>query len=367
MEPVAFVVGLAAVLAVLVDMINTLVTTQTASGRWWLTIRLYRSAWWVIRGIASRITTDSWRERLLATFAPVSVFALLVVWVTQQIIGFGLMWWAVGGVDGASSLFDSIYFSGVVYFTLGFGELVPVEVVPRIGALFEAFSGVLTTALVIGYLPALYSAYSERERKLLTLDDGTEERISPQSLLMARAPDGSLDALQPWFAEWEQWVAGVIETHSTFPMLVLFRSKDPGQHWVTALGVVTDMALQCQMIEGAANREAYWLVRRSIRLFDQLTRGVDLSSYRRRLDEGYTDSEGFRNLHSELGEFGFATLDFDAAREVTVGLRRRYDAAMEYLIDELLAPRGFWGHAIGHRSHRSSQFQQPVRGSVLDD
>lgn len=94
---------------------------------------------------------------------------MLTAWVVQQVIGFGLIWWGLSGVDGADGLFDSIYYSGVVYFTLGFGEVVPVEFVPRVGALVEAFAGVLTTALVIGYLPALYGAYSGRERKLMTL------------------------------------------------------------------------------------------------------------------------------------------------------------------------------------------------------
>ncbi len=61
---------------------------------------------------------------------------------------------------------------------------------PGIGALIEAFSGVLTTALVIGYLPALYAAYSERERRLMLLDDGTEERITPTSLVLNRSPGG---------------------------------------------------------------------------------------------------------------------------------------------------------------------------------
>jgi len=51
-----------------------------------------------------------------------------------------------------------------------------------VGALFEAMGGVLTAALVMGYLPSLYAAYSERERKLMTLDDTSEGRITPTNL-----------------------------------------------------------------------------------------------------------------------------------------------------------------------------------------
>ncbi|MDJ0961941.1 MAG: potassium channel family protein [Acidimicrobiia bacterium] len=351
LEFLAVVIGAAAVVAVLVDMVNTLVTTQTAQGRWWLTRRVYVLAWGVIRFVAIRLRTDAARERLLGTFAPVSVLLLLVVWVTQQVIGFGLIWWGVGGVTGVGSLFDAVYFSGVVYFTLGFGEIVPAEAVPRIGALVEALAGVLTTALVIGYLPSLYTAYSERERKLMLLDDGSEDRITPANLVLARAPDGDATQLFSFFTEWEEWIAGVIETHSTFPMLRLFRSKDPGQHWITALGVVTDAALTCQMMRGAENRAPYWLLRRSIRLFTELTDGVDLSEYRARLDEAYTEgsSEQFREMYDQLAAAGFDLLPIDEARTRMLELRRRFDAQMEWLIDMLLAPRGFWGHAIGHR------------------
>ena len=93
----------------------------------------------------------------------------------------------------------------------------PAGDLPRFAALIEAFSGVLTTALLIGYLPALYSAYSEREQKLLMLDDGTEERITPTNLVLSRSPDGDPRELDRFFEEWEAWVAQVMETHTTFP------------------------------------------------------------------------------------------------------------------------------------------------------
>ena len=355
MALVAIVVGAVLVVSVIADLVNTLVTTTTSRWRWWMTSIIYRRTWSLMRTIAVGLPTQSAREQLLGVYAPLSVLLLLVAWVVQQVIGFGLIWWGLSGVDGADGLFDSIYYSGVVYFTLGFGEVVPVEVVPRVGALFEAFAGVLTTALVIGYLPALYGAYSERERKLMTLDDGSEDRIVPQELLLSRAPTAEIDDVVHFFDGWEDWVAALIETHSTFPMLVLFRSKHPGQNWITALGVLCDAALQCQLIADARNRAPYWVLRRSVILFNELTRDVDLADYRARLDETYAaDDAGegehlFRQLYESLEAHGFELVDYRAARAETLQLRRLYDAQMEYLIDAMLAPRGFWGHQIGHR------------------
>jgi hypothetical protein len=355
MSVVAVVAGLILVLSVLADMVNTLVATSTSTARWWLTARLYQWAWGFTRRVAGAVRSDAVRERLLATFAPVSVLALLGVWVVQQVLGFGLIWWGMGGISGAESLADSIYYSGVVYFTLGFGELVPTEIVPRIGALVEALSGVLTTALVIGYLPALYSAYSERERQLLMLDDATEGRMTPANLLKSRAPNGDIESMYPFFESWEAWVASVIETHSTFPMLVLFRSKDPGQHWITALGVVTDAALQSLLVKDTEGSPPYWFLRRAIRLFDQLTAGVDLTGHRMGSPDFETfsddDRERFlRSLYDDLADHGFDLVPYEEGLAALRNMRERYAAALEYLIDSLLAPRGFWGHAVGHRA-----------------
>jgi hypothetical protein len=348
----AIVVGAIAVIAVLTDLVNTLVTTSTATGRWWLTRVIMSGSWRLLRAIAVRVPEGRRREALLSLYAPVLVLLLLVTWVVQQIIGFGLIWWGLNRLDPASvsgvdGLLDSIYYSGVVFFTVGFGEVVPTSTVPRFGALIEAFAGVLTTALVIGYLPALYSAYSERERKLMTLDDGTESRITPTSLVMAWAPTADPDELVERFQDWEEWVAGILETHTTFPMLRLFRSHHEGQSWITALGLIADAGLHCQLIVGAQDRAPLFVVRRVARLLQELTVGVDLSEYREQFDEAADDGGLFRDLYHQLEHHGFELVPFDEARTRGRAIRSTFDAPLEYLIDELVTPRGFWGHSIG--------------------
>lgn len=349
MNVIAIVVGCALVLSVLADLINTLVTTNTSAWRWWLTRVLYRWAWGTVSFLGRRISNPDRREQLYSLFAPVSVLAMLFAWVTQQIIGFGLVWWGLrAGIDGDNGLLDSLYFSGVVFFTVGFGEVVPIDQVPRFGALIEAFTGVLTTALVIGYLPSLYSAYSEREQKLLTLDDGGEDRITPSNLVIARCPDGDIRSLDDFFESWEAWIAQVLETHTTFPMLRLFRSQYHGQNWITALGLIADASLHAEITVQGRGRAGYWTLRRASRLMQALTEGVDLTEYRERLDEADVDSEATRALYALLEEHGFDLLPLEEAVEHAGALRRTYDAQLEWLIDEFDAPRGFWGHEIGH-------------------
>ena len=119
------------------------------------------------------------------------------------------------------------------------------------------------------------------------------------------------------------------------------------------------------MMRGAENRAPYWLLRRSIRLFDELTRGVDLSDYRARIDETYGDATSplFKQMYDQLAGAGFDLLPLDEARAITIELRRRYDAQMEWLIDMLLAPRGFWGHVVGHRMGGTRESNPETPGS----
>lgn len=348
MSTLAIIVGIVLVVSVMADVFNTLVTTHTSSGRFWLTRQVYTRTWVGVRWLSKRIKNPKWREGFLATFPPLGVFLMLTAWVAQQIIGFGLIWWGVGGVSGANGVWESIYYSGIAYFTVGFGEILPVDVVPRVGILIEAFVGLITTALVIGYLPALYSAYSKREEHLLMLDDGSEERITPTNLVIAHAPTADVNDLLDFFNHWEHWTAQVMESHTTFPMLTLFRSQNAGQHWVTGLGVVTDAALHLEMMPQGQGRAGYWMIRRSTRLLSQLTEGHDLTSY---YDWQAVQAEGradFDALYARLDEHGFELLPYEEAFAHTRDLRRRYVAQLEYLIDYLQAPRGFWGHTIGH-------------------
>ena len=66
------------------------------------------------------------RERLLPLYAPLLVLTLLAMWAAIQILGFGLMWWGIGEVAGVATFSDALYYSGVVYLTLGF-ELLPYD------------------------------------------------------------------------------------------------------------------------------------------------------------------------------------------------------------------------------------------------
>ena len=350
-DALAVMLGVALVAIALADLVNTLVSTSTSYQRWWPSRWIGRGLFVTVRGAVRRLPeTSRVREAALTVFGPALLIVLLFAWCLLQVAGFGLIWWGMGDIPTIEGLSDSWYFSGVVFFTVGFGEIVPVNSVPRFGAITEAFFGVITVALVIGYLPSLYAAYSDRERALMTLDAGSSDRITPTELLKAWAPDADPKKLDDQFERWELWAASVLETHSTVPLLALFRSHNRQQNWVTALGLLCDAALQAQLIMGATDGHAYWFLRRAEAIFTEMTRNVDLSAYRTPADDSRDDdtsdaddvSQLFRELFDDLTAHGFELRPYDHAVSYAQQTRPSYGPAMEFLIDDLLCPRGFW-------------------------
>jgi hypothetical protein len=53
---------------------------------------------------------------------------------------------------------------------------------------------------------------------------------------------GIVDALAAFYGEWEQWAAEVSESHTTYPVLLLFRSPQAWYSWVLSLLAVQDAA-----------------------------------------------------------------------------------------------------------------------------
>ena len=226
--------------------------------------------------------------------------------------------------------------------------MVPVGGLARMLALVQAFMGLVTVALVIGYLPTLFGAYSRREVQLLTLDDLTEERTSSTGLIEAWHADRGLEGLNAAFADWERWCADVFDSHTAYPMLAFFRSRQPGQHWLTALGVVTDAASIClAAVRGARTGPAMRLHRRAtgllhtVGLLPAVSRAVPPAG-----DEERARSEAaFQAIYRHLEGHGVALYPLDRAWADLGRLRAEYLPELRATIAVLLVPPEFRNHA----------------------
>jgi hypothetical protein len=205
----------------------------------------YRTAWGLWGALARPLPAGRWRSGLLGTFGPLSLFALLAVWATGLITGFGLLHWSLGtplsgplGTDGRFSTY--LYFSGTTFFTLGYGDVVPTGVAGRVLSVAEAGIGFGFLAVVISYLPVLHQAFSRREIVISLLDARAGSPPTAGELLHRMADAHSLPGIGPLLVEWERWAAEVLESHLSFPVLSYYRSQHDNQSWVGALTTVLD-------------------------------------------------------------------------------------------------------------------------------
>jgi hypothetical protein len=337
----SIIAGALVVLIVLSDAVGTLVVTQGRSAPWRPTRLWYASTWRAARALAGRLPFEG-GETLLSVYPAVSLLGLLVLWLAALMVGWALVYWGIHlEVDGAGDFGTIVYYSGTALLTPSFGTAHgPAQ---RTLTLMETLTGLGTIALLISYLPALYGAYSKREARLLTLDDPLGARITPVRVIAVHCGDGELDLLYRFFAEWETWIAEVLESHVSYPMLALFRSQHRGQSWITALGVVTDAAtLTCSCVKGAQQREPYFAYRRGRRAVVEIADRLHVPPGQ---PEDWLTLANFDIAWDILLGLRLPLRDKDEAWEQLQMVRNSYGNRLQELMDFLLAPRGFWGHS----------------------
>jgi len=150
-----------------------------------------------------------------------------------------------------------LYVSGSSIFTLGLGDVVPSTQLSRFLLVAEAGTGLGFIALVIGYVPVLYNAFSAREVPVAMLDARAGSPPTAGELLLRHNFSGGHDALTALLAEWERWSAEMLETHISYPILCYYRSQHDNQSWLSALTAILDTcALVITTVEGPSTRQA---------------------------------------------------------------------------------------------------------------
>lgn len=213
-------------------------------------VRAYFRQTWRAWALASRGMSAGTRGTFLSLYGPLSMLGLFAVWTAALIAGFGLLHWAVagggtlgGGPDaaGVPSLLTQLYFSGVTFFTLGYGDVTAHTHAGRFLSVVEAGLGFGLIAVVIGYLPVLYQLFSRREAYVIRLDARAGSPPTAAELLARHAVSTQgLESLGALLAEWEHWAAELLESHLSYPMLGYYRSQHDNESWLAALTTVLD-------------------------------------------------------------------------------------------------------------------------------
>ncbi len=183
-----------------------------------------------------RITSYEWRDRIAAMYAPIGLLLLPAIWMTLITIGYACVYWAIG----VRPIYNAFTLSGSSLLTLGFQRADGFGVMAI--SFSEATIGLIQIALIISYLPTMYSEFSKREENvsLLTVRAGSPPTALELLLRYDRIHGmAQLDAIWP---VWEIWFADLEESHSSLAPLMFFRSPSPERSWITAAGTILDAA-----------------------------------------------------------------------------------------------------------------------------
>src|SRR5215472_2843324 len=150
--------GWALILWTLLDAFEQVILPRNEAHPFRLSHLAFRVTWGPWKALARRIRSEERRTRFLAYYGPLSVLIMLLAWDLTLIFGFALGW---GGIREGSFV-HRVYVSGSNFFTLGLSNP-PVTDLERLVTLIEAGLGLAFLAVIIGYLPVYYGAYSSRE------------------------------------------------------------------------------------------------------------------------------------------------------------------------------------------------------------
>ena len=260
MRIVTMVAGIACLFAVLLDAFQTIILPRRASGRFRLTRVFYIVTWkpWVF--FARRLRDPRRRESAFSYYGPLSLIFLLVVWAGAMVIGFALIFYSLGSPFNDSTqgpgLRSDLYVSGTTIFTLGLGDVTPHGFAREL-IILEAGTGFGFLAVVMGYFPVLYGAFSRREVSISLLDARAGSPPTAAELMRRHSYKGAEHALTLLLEEWERGSAELLESHISYPLLCYFRSQHNNQSWISALTAVLDTsALLIAGVQGHEARQA---------------------------------------------------------------------------------------------------------------
>lgn len=338
----------ALIFVILWDVFETIVLPRRVTRRIRLTRMFYRSTWIPWSFVARRMRPGKRREIYLSFFGPLSLLLLLGVWAVGLIFGFAMLQWGLGSAlnapEGSATFGTDLYMSGTTFFTLGLGDVTPRGPLARFVTVVEAGVGLGLFAIVIGYLPVIYQAFSRREVNISLLDARAGSPPTAAELLRRHGQSQNLEELGQVLRDWERWSAELLESHLSYPVLCYFRSQHDNQSWLSALTTILDAsALVISGIDGRLSQQAqltFAIARHTI---------VDLAQVfntpPRAPNPDRLTSPNLARLRETLRVAGVSLRDGAIVDQKLTELRRMYEPYVNALSGYLLMGLPYWSLA----------------------
>ena len=329
---------------------ETIILPRTVTRPLRITRGFYRLFWPFSARIARRLP-EGRRDLFLSYFGPLSLPMLLVIWAAGLIFGFALLQWAqpqgLARVPGMNRFGTALYQGGVTFFTLGYGDVTPRTNLARFIAVSEAGIGFGFLAVIIGYLPVLYQAFSRREAIISLLDSRAGSPPSATEMLKRHGESRQMASLVPLLQNWEIWASEQLESHLSYPVLTYYRSQHDHQSWLGALTAIMDT---CSLvIVGTAGdpkwqSDLQWQARLTLAMCRHMI--VDLAYVfnlpPKPLDPNRLPLDDLATLRRILAQAGLPLCDGPEDDQKLTGLRDLYEPYVHALADFLIFSLPAW-------------------------
>ena len=187
----------------------------------------------VYRLLVHQRRNDAATRSLRGLYAPVALVSLPLAWMIGMMLAFTCIYWGTHDLSWSRAFEISV--SSLT--TMGFAEP---KGTGRIWIAFvEATIGLGLVALLISYLPTIYTAYNSREKGTNRLRPVAGSPPGGVEFLQSLQRLGSLDSPDLWRTS-ADWMLDLEQTHTAFPILTYFPGSDSEQSWVATMGAVLD-------------------------------------------------------------------------------------------------------------------------------
>lgn len=355
MYVIEYILGVFIVVVTVISVLFILVLPRQPQGFEKLTLIVSKSVHYTFVNLSRLAKTYEGKDQILAPTAPVVLIAQLLFWAVNLVIGYALMLMATTHSYGhaLTQALTSLFTVGTIH------EAGPTNIAIDVAA---GATWVVIVALQIAYLPSLYSSFSRREALVTMLESRAGAPAWGPELLARHQLVGIVDALPQLYSDWEQWAAEVTESHTTYPVLLLFRSPEPWLNWLIGLLAVCDAgAMQLALAPASAPSETRLCLRMGFTLFNRIARSLGV------VVDDDPDPDGdialafaeFSSAVDRLAEYGFPMeRTAEEAWPHFKGWRINYEHSAYVLADTLTAPLAPWS---GTRRNLRAGVTEPLR------
>jgi hypothetical protein len=350
----ALISGVVCVFAVLLDAFQTIILPRRATGVIRLTRIFYIVTWRPWSFVARRIRTPRSRETAFSFYGPLSLILLLAIWAAGMLLGFGLVYYSLGApfydLRQHPGFLSDLYVSGATIFTLGPTDAGPLQPAARYLMILESGIGFGFLAIVMGYFPVLYGAFSRRETSISLLDARAGSPPTAAELMRRHAQPAAVEALSTLLIEWERWSAELLESHISFPLLCYFRSQHTNQSWLSALTAMLDTcSLLVTGVQGHEARQAQLTFAMARHALVDLSQVMSLKPRYNVPDR--LPSGRYNELYGLLCQAGVSMCRDNNSEQRLAEMRRLYEPFAEALSAYFSMPLPPWIPTESHRDN----------------